>query len=131
MTSPVQPEIGNMVGPAALPRSNGELVFEAPWEGRAFGLAVALNEQGMYQWREFQQLLIERIAEAERTNPNSTYYERWLAALETLLLERGVLTPEQLEQRTEEYRTGQRSDDWVPHTHHDNDHDHDHPHAHH
>jgi nitrile hydratase accessory protein len=126
MTSPVHPEIGNMDGAAALPRSNGELVFEAPWEGRAFGLAVALNEQGMYQWREFQQLLIERIAEAETINPSSTYYERWLAALESLLVERGIVTPELLDQRTEEYRAGERSDDWVPHEHDNDDHDHDH-----
>lgn len=31
-----------MSGAAALPRRNGELVFEAPWQGRAFGLALAL-----------------------------------------------------------------------------------------
>ena len=35
--------IANMEGSAALPRKNGELVFEAPWEGRAFGIAVALS----------------------------------------------------------------------------------------
>ena len=27
--------------PTDLPRRNGELVFEAPWESRAFGLAAA------------------------------------------------------------------------------------------
>ena len=31
-------------GAAAPPRSNGELVFEAPWESRSFGMAVALSE---------------------------------------------------------------------------------------
>ena len=34
-------------GPAAPPRDNGELVFAAPWESRAFGLALALNEAGL------------------------------------------------------------------------------------
>ena len=33
-------------GPAAPPRSNGELVFAEPWESRAFGLAMALNDAG-------------------------------------------------------------------------------------
>ena len=28
----------------AVPRKNGELVFEAPWEGRVFGMAVALSD---------------------------------------------------------------------------------------
>ena len=32
-------------GPAAPPRSNGELVFEAPWEARLFG--VTMIEKGV------------------------------------------------------------------------------------
>ncbi len=33
-----------------LPRKNGELVFEAPWQGRAFGMAAVLrNERGL-EW---------------------------------------------------------------------------------
>ena len=51
-----------MKGESALPRWNGELVFESPWEGRAFGLAVALVEQGGYEWEDFRQLLIPGIA---------------------------------------------------------------------
>jgi hypothetical protein len=31
------------VGPATPPRDNGELVFAAPWESQAFGLALALT----------------------------------------------------------------------------------------
>ena len=50
--------VADMEGPAALPRENGELVFEAPWEGRAFGIAVALAEQGRYEWEDFRQWLI-------------------------------------------------------------------------
>src|SRR5262249_16430015 len=44
-------------GPAAPPRDNGELVFAAPWESRAFGLALALNEAGLIDWEEFRQAL--------------------------------------------------------------------------
>ena len=40
----VDPRIANLDSSAALPRKNGELVFKAPWEGRAFGMAVVLNE---------------------------------------------------------------------------------------
>src|SRR4051794_27557746 len=57
--------IGEMDGDVALPRSNGELVFEAPWEGRAFGLAVALNERGIYEWRAFRDQLVAEIKEHE------------------------------------------------------------------
>ena len=52
--------ISSMKGDAALPRKNGELVFEEPWEGRAFGLAVAMNEGGVYDWADFRDRLVAR-----------------------------------------------------------------------
>lgn len=109
--------IGDMDGPAALPRSNGELVFEAPWEGRIFGLAVALNDRRMYQWDDFRGRLIDEIAAADASGAESSYYERWLAAFEKLLLARGLVTQTELEERTAEYASGERDDE---------DHDHDH-----
>jgi len=33
--------IADMEETAALPRQNGELVFNAPWESRAFGMAAS------------------------------------------------------------------------------------------
>jgi hypothetical protein len=39
-----------MEGTAALPRQNDELVFNAPWESRALGMAVAprvIGEKGV------------------------------------------------------------------------------------
>ncbi|MCH8826941.1 MAG: nitrile hydratase subunit beta, partial [Chloroflexi bacterium] len=43
------------------------------------------------------------------------YYERWLASLERLVLDKGMLTPEELERRTAEYASGRRNDDWHQH----------------
>jgi nitrile hydratase accessory protein len=99
-----------MQGPSALPRSNGELVFEAPWEGRAFGMAVVLSDQHVYQWDEFRSHLVDEITTAEASNSASTYYERWLAALEALLTARGVLTRAELDVRAAEYLSGARED---------------------
>ena len=104
-------QIANMAEGIALPRKNGELVFEAPWEGRAFGMAVALNENGEYEWSEFQNLLAAEIADAEQVHDSSTYYERWLASLEKLLLDKGMLEAKELELRTTEYASGERDDD--------------------
>jgi len=73
---------------AALPRKSGELVFHDDWERRAFALAVTLAEQGLFEWREFQQQLIEAVGEAERgdpQHPSRGYYESWLVSLERLL----------------------------------------------
>jgi Nitrile hydratase beta subunit len=52
----------DVAGPAAPPRSNGELVFAEPWEGRAFGLTMALAERGVLSYETFRAVLIERIA---------------------------------------------------------------------
>src|SRR4028119_342797 len=45
--------VADMGGTAALPRKNGELVFETPWESQAFGMAIALYERGHFDWEEF------------------------------------------------------------------------------
>jgi len=79
---------------AALPRKSGELVFHDDWERRAFGLAVSLAEQGLFEWREFQQQLIAAVAEAERDDPEHPtrgYYESWLVSLERLLAKKRLL----------------------------------------
>ena len=69
-----------MDGPEALPRSNGELVFSAPWEGRVFGLALALVRAHGLAWDEFRTRLIAAIA----AEPSRPYFESWTAALEAL-----------------------------------------------
>ncbi len=89
-------------GEAALPRSNGELVFAAPWEARAFGMVIALHEQRRYEWNEFRDHLIAEIARAEAAGEPSSYYERWLAAFERLLTEKGLVAPEELAARAAE-----------------------------
>jgi nitrile hydratase accessory protein len=77
-------------GPAAPPRSNGELVFGEPWESRAFGMAVTLADAGAFTWDAFRDRLIARIAawEAEHgvDDPGFRYYACWLDALEDVLV---------------------------------------------
>jgi nitrile hydratase accessory protein len=108
-------QISNMPNETALPRSNGELVFEAPWEGRAFGIAVAMNRDAKYEWREFVDELAGEIAAAEKVGAGSTYYERWVASLERLAIKKGLVTPEEMESRAQEYASGARNEEG--HTH--------------
>ena len=102
--------VASMNGPAAAPRKNGELVFEEPWEGRIFGMAVALHDQLVYGWEEFQRSLIAVIAQAEASGEDSRYYERWLASFERLLADKGLVTPEELQDRTEAFEFGERDE---------------------
>ena len=85
-----------------LPRQNGELVFAAPWEARAFGLAVALSERGVYAWGEFSRELAEQIAAGEEQGEAEGYYQRWLESLEHLALEKGLVQQGELEARMAE-----------------------------
>src|SRR5580765_7456453 len=96
-------EIGLMEGAEALPRSNGELVFEAPWEGRAFGIAVALNEQSVYPWRSFRDALVDHIAEDEAASRLTAFSGRWLAPHDTLLQSPDVRNTDHLAVRAAEY----------------------------
>jgi nitrile hydratase accessory protein len=88
----VAPEVSTMGGAEALPRDNGELVFGAPWEGRALAMAIGAVQSLGLPWDEFRSRLIAEIA----AQPERPYYESWLSALERLLRERGVLAAEEL-----------------------------------
>ena len=107
MDSTADRRIADMEGDGALPRSNGELVFQAPWEGRAFGIVLALSDEGACEWEAFREGLIAETTRSEA----SPYYERWLAALETLAVSGGLVTDEELDLRTGEYASGARDDD--------------------
>lgn len=81
-------------GPAAPPRDNGELVFAAPWESRAFGLAMALTDTGLIDWEDFRQALIREIRDWEAAHPSGegwSYYACWLSALERTVSAHGLL----------------------------------------
>jgi nitrile hydratase accessory protein len=109
--------LANMDEQIALPRQNGALVFAAPWEARAFGMAVALNEAGMYPWRDFSQGLAAESATAEHRDVSTSYYARWLQTLEKLAIAQGLVTPDELDARTTEYACGVH-DEHAAHEHH-------------
>ena len=111
MATEPKEQISNMPAETALPRSNGELVFEAPWEGRAFGIAVAMNNDGKYEWREFGEELAGEIAASKKAGTESKYYEQWVASLEWLAIEKGLVTLEEMEARAAEYASGARDEE--------------------
>ena len=93
-------------GPAAPPRSNGEVVFEAPWQGRVFGMAAAVVETRFAGDREpFRQRLIAEIA----ADPERPYWESWAVALEDLVNDTGLVASEDVDRRVHSDVTGGRN----------------------
>jgi hypothetical protein len=65
-----------------LPRRNGELAFDAPWQSTVFALAAAVIDHAFGGDREpFRRQLIKAIA----AEPDRPYWESWTAALEALV----------------------------------------------
>ena len=75
-------------------KSGDEPVFREPWEAQAFAMAVMLHEKGVFTWPEWTEALSERIAQAAANGEPDTgesYYLHWLAALEALVAEKGLV----------------------------------------
>jgi nitrile hydratase len=86
-------DMGGMDGfGPVLPEPN-EPVFHADWERRMYALVGSVMGSAQVNIDEFRHA-IERIPPARYLA--SSYYERWLAAAETILVERGVVTREEL-----------------------------------
>lgn len=90
-------------GPLSPPRRNGELVFDALWESRVFGMTMTLYERGAFEWNEFRDRLIAAIALWERAHdrddPSYRYWDCWLAAFESLVAAKGLCAEDALEAR--------------------------------
>ena len=111
----VAPAAGAATAPGAA--NTADAVFAAPWEARAFALAVTLSGGERFAWDDFRDLLIAEIAAgdaaaahaapAPRATPanlpheaaSAPYYERWLAALEKLLCAKAMLNAQEIDRR--------------------------------
>ena len=87
--------MGGMHGFGPIEPEENEPIFHAPWEGRIFGMMLS----GPHVFSRFT---IESIQPARYLT--SSYYERWMLAMEKVLMDRGILTAEEVGARMEFYR---------------------------
>ncbi len=92
----------SLSGQATPPLSNGEVVFDAPWQSRVFGMARVLCEQGVYDWDEFRTCLIQRISDWQRDSGEEDYYyfNHFLAAFTDLVTRKSLCSTEEITRRT-------------------------------
>ena len=86
-------DMGGMHGFGAIPIEEDEPVFHAAWEGRVLAMQGRGRRLGLFNLDEFRHA-IERMPAAGYLAAG--YYERWLTAIETLLVEKGVVSAEEL-----------------------------------
>lgn len=82
-------DVGGMQGFPPLRPEPDEPPFHADWEAHVFAMNRALLGSGVYNLDEFRDA-IERLP--PQVYLASSYYEKWLHAISTLLAEKGVLT---------------------------------------
>jgi nitrile hydratase subunit beta len=86
-------DMGGMMGFGPIVPEKDEPVFHAPWERRAFAITLAMGATGSWN-------LDQSRAARESLHPAQylakTYYEIWIAGLEKLMAERGLVTPDEI-----------------------------------
>lgn len=105
------PQAGALAVLPGLPQDESGPVFAEPWAATAFALAVRLSQQGHFTWKEWAATLAEELkAAAARGEPDdgSRYYNHWLAALERLVVAKGLSDPAALAARKEAWADAYR-----------------------
>jgi len=95
--------MGGMHGFGSVPVEPNEPLFHAPWERRVLGMVFQVVGAGWSNVDAFRHA-IERLEPA--TYLGVGYYGRWLRALETILVEAGLLGRGELEARLAGARAG-------------------------
>ena len=84
-------DMGGVPGYGRVEPEEDEPVFHSEWEGRIFGLVISVKDG----------LSRPRLESLDPDEYLSGYYRRWMLALERGLIERGLLSAEELEARTD------------------------------
>jgi nitrile hydratase len=101
-------DVGGMDGFIDLPPDEPDDAspFHDEWEGRVYALFVAAIASGEFNLDEFRHAI-------ERLDPEfyleATYYGRWLAAIETLLVESETVDSSELAARVENFERGEEA----------------------
>ena len=93
-------DMGGMHGFGPVPIETDEPVFHAPWEGRVYAMAIAAGKKRLTEPVGLR-AYIEGLEPARYLR--SSYYERWMGALEDALISKGVATREELDRLTEHF----------------------------
>jgi nitrile hydratase len=90
-------DIGGMPGAGPIDQSQHEL---ADWEVLADAINQALGAKGIRRTDELRRVREEMESDAYR---GMRYYERWIASMETILVEKKILTRDEIGRKLAEF----------------------------
>lgn len=71
-----------------------DIPFTEPWQAQVFALTVHLNQEGVFTWPEWAEVFGAKLHESDAAQDGSDYYQRWAAALEQILEQKGLASAE-------------------------------------
>ena len=83
-------DIGGAGGLGPIDPGKDGLVFHDDWERTVFAMFVAVSATGLFNVDEFRHSIEQMPAEAYNS---TSYYEKWLHAIEYICAAKGVMSP--------------------------------------
>src|SRR6266508_2365934 len=99
-------DLGGKHGFGPIEREANEPAFHADWEKAVLVMNLIGMVKRIYNIDEFRHA-IERMGQQRYLD--TSYYEHWLASVETLLVEKGVIGREELDARTRHFEQTPKS----------------------
>jgi hypothetical protein len=90
-------DVGGLPGAGGIDQSEHQL---ADWEILADAINQALGAKGVRRTDELRRVREEMDSDTYRS---MSYYERWIASLETILIEKKILTREEIDRKLAEF----------------------------
>ena len=90
-------DIGGLEGAGPIDQSQHEL---ADWEILADAINQALGAKGIRRTDELRRVREEMESDAYH---DMSYYERWIASMETILIKKKILTREEIDRKLAEF----------------------------
>src|SRR6266850_6848240 len=91
-------DVGGLLGAGSIDQTDHQL---SDWEVLADAVNQALGARGIKRTDEMRRAREEMDSETYR---DLTYYERWIASIEAILIEKKILTKDEIDRRLGEFK---------------------------
>jgi len=87
--------------------TNSDPSFSEPWHAEAFAVTMQLSRAGYFSWEAWVEKFSAQIKASPQLaeeSPNEAYFRQWMQALNSLLLQSGLLSEQEISDYSEHWR---------------------------